>query len=127
MKSFLSSSGKTILVGRNSRENNYLTLKLAKPHDMFLHATDFAGSHVIIQLEGDDSPTRKDLEEAARLAAHYSKGKDRKAVRVDYTLKQNVRKPRKAPAGLVEIDNHKTLKVKKDDAALKDILGRELL
>lgn len=127
MKTFVSSSGKTILVGRNSRENNYLTLKIARSHDMFLHASDFAGSHVILQLDNGDSPTRKDLEEAARLAAYYSKGKDRKAVKVDYTLKENVKKPRKAPAGLVEISNHKSLKVKKDEMALKDILGRELI
>lgn len=127
MKTYQASSGKTIIVGRNSRENNHLTLKIARPHDIFLHAADFPGSHVILQLEEDENPSRCDLEEAARLAAHFSKGKDRKAVKVDYTLKRNVSKPRKAPAGLVEISDHKTIKIKKDNDELEALLKRELV
>lgn len=114
-REFKTDSGKTILVGRSSLENNYLTLKIAKSRDIFLHASDFAGSHVILQLAEDELVTRADLEDAACLAAYYSKGKDKKAVKVDYTNRINVSKPRKAPAGLVELSSFKTLKVKKSD------------
>jgi len=114
-REFKTDSGKTILVGRSSSENNYLTLKIAKSGDIFLHAADFAGSHVILQLVGDEAATRADLEDAACLAAYYSKGKNRKAVKVDYTDRNNISKPRKAPAGLVELSSFKTLKVKKSD------------
>ena len=127
MRSFRSSSGKTILVGRDARDNNYLTLKVAQSHDLWLHASDFPGSHVVIQLGDDEEASRQDIEEAARLAAHFSKGKNRDAVKVDYTLKSNVTKLRKAPAGQVEITDHKTIKVKKDATALQAILDQELL
>jgi predicted ribosome quality control (RQC) complex YloA/Tae2 family protein len=113
-RKFKTASGKTILVGRNSSENNYLTLKIAKPGDIFLHASDFAGSHVILQLE-EEVAMRSDLEDAACLAAYYSKGKNKKTVKVDFTDRSNVSKPRKAPAGLVELASFKTIKVKKAD------------
>jgi len=113
-RKFTTKSGKSILVGRNSRENNYLTLKIAKPEDLFFHATDFAGSHVILQLDKDEFVSRVDLEEAALYAAYYSKGKGKKQVKVDYTYKKYVTKPRKAPAGLVEIEKFKTIKVTKE-------------
>ena len=115
-RKFTTKSGKTILVGRNSRDNNYLTLKVAEPNDVFFHATDFAGSHVILQLSNEE-PSRADLEEAALLAAYYSKGKNKKAVKVDYTYRKYVSKPRKAPAGLVEIEKHKTIKISKEQLA----------
>lgn len=111
-RTFTSKSGKTILVGRNSRDNNYLTLKVAGPDDIFFHTTDFSGSHVILQLNSEE-PSRTDLEEAALLAAYYSKGKNKKVVKVDYTYRKYVSKPRKAPAGLVEIEKQKTIKVTK--------------
>ena len=111
-RQFTTKSGKTILVGRNSRDNTHLTLKVAKPDDLFFHTTDFAGSHVILQLNGEE-PSRAELEEAAIIAAYYSKGKNKKAVKVDYTYRKYVSKPRKAPAGLVEIEKHKTIKVNK--------------
>lgn len=111
-RQFTTKSGKTILVGRDSRDNNYLTLKVAEPDDLFFHATDFAGSHVILQLNGED-PSRDEIVEASTIAAYYSKGKNKKAVKVDYTYRKYVSKPRKAPAGLVEIEKHKTIKINK--------------
>lgn len=113
-RKYTTCNGNQILVGRNSKENNYLTLKIADPDDTFLHATDFAGSHVILQAS---EPTRSELVEAAIIAAYYSKGRGKKAVKVDYTQRKNVSKPRKAPAGLVEINKFKTIKVTKDQMA----------
>ena len=120
-RQFMSSSGKPILVGRNSSENNYLTLKVAQKTDIFFHATDFPGSHVILQTNGADI-TKDDLEDAACLAAFYSKGKDRKTVKVDFALKENVSKARKAPAGLVELHSYRTIKVKKIDNRIKKFI-----
>lgn len=120
-RQYTSSSGKTILVGRNSRDNNYLTLKVAQKNDIFFHASDFPGSHVILQTVGEEV-TRDDLEDAACLAAYYSKGKDRKSVKVDYTIRENVSKPRKAPAGLVELDSYKTLKVNSIDGRINKFI-----
>jgi len=114
-RKFKSTNGYEIFVGRNSRENNYLTLKIAEPEDLFLHASDFAGSHVILKT---DSPQHADILDAAYLAAYFSKGKEKKAVKVDYTPKKYVTKPRKAPAGLVELEKFKTIKVKMDEKRL---------
>jgi len=113
-REFKTASGKTILIGRNSKENGYLTMKIAKEDDLFFHTSDFAGSHVILQLSGE-AVLRADLEDAACLAAYYSKGRDKKVVQVDYTERKNISRPRKAPAGLVELSKFKTLKVKKSD------------
>jgi predicted ribosome quality control (RQC) complex YloA/Tae2 family protein len=118
---FTTSSGKTILVGRNSKENGYLTMKIAAPEDLFFHATDFPGSHVILQL-GDELPMRADLEDAACLAAYYSKGRDKKAVKVDYTSRKNISRSRKAPAGLVELSSFKSIKVKKAEARINKFI-----
>ena len=113
-RKYQSSNGLTILVGRNSRDNNYLTLKIAQQNDIFFHASDFPGSHVILQV-GEFIPARDDLMDAACLAAHFSKGKNKKVVHVDYTERSNVSKPRKAPAGLVELAKFKTHKIKRRD------------
>lgn len=116
-RQYTSTNGFTILVGKNSRDNSYLTLKIAKPDDIFFHASDFPGSHVILQTNGT-IPPRDDLQDAACLAAYFSKGKDKKVVHVDYTEKNNVTKPRKAPQGLVELHKFNTLKVKKSDTRI---------
>lgn len=113
-RKFEAASGKTILVGRNSNENGYLTMKIAEEQDLFFHTADFAGSHVILQLAGEP-PLRADLDDAACLAAYFSKGREKKVIKVDYTERQNISRPRKAPAGLVELGKFKTLKVKKSD------------
>jgi predicted ribosome quality control (RQC) complex YloA/Tae2 family protein len=125
-RKYQSSNGLTILVGKNSRDNNYLTLKIAQPNDIFFHASDFPGSHVILQQTGEAFPTREDLMDAACLAAYFSKGRDKKVTHVDYAEKSNVSKPRKAPAGLVELSKFKTLKIKKADRRISKYIKSEL-
>ena len=66
--------------------------------------------------------TRDDIYDAACLAAHFSKARGRKVIKVDYTERRNVSRPRKAPLGLVELSSFKTIKVKKDVQRLKRLL-----
>jgi predicted ribosome quality control (RQC) complex YloA/Tae2 family protein len=97
---FKSSDGFKILVGRNNIQNDKLSLKTAMKNDMWLHTQKIPGSHVIIVSDGkeisDDS-----IEEAAVIAAYYSKAKDSSLVPVDYTRVKALKKPNGAKAGMV--------------------------
>lgn len=105
---FTSRDGFPLLVGRNNKQNDYLTLKVAKDNDLWLHVKDMPGSHVIIRSGGKPVPDET-LLDAARLAAYYSKGRMSGQVPVDYTLKKHVRKPAGAKPGMVVYDHQKTL------------------
>lgn len=118
--SFKSSEGFKIMVGKNNRQNDYLTMKTAKDDDVWLHAKDMPGAHVIIKTEGTPPPERT-LTEAAMLAAYYSKGKMSGNVPVDYTLREHVRKPRGAKPGLVIYDHQSTLFVTPDEALVRSL------
>lgn len=103
--------GWRVLVGRNNAENDRLT-KSSGRDDLFLHVHGCPGSHVILKRDGRaDHPSRKTLEEAASLAAYWSKARGAKSVPVNYTEVRYVRKPRGAPPGLVTIRNEKTVMV----------------
>lgn len=105
--------GKTVLIGKNSSDNDQLTFKIAKPHDYWFHARDMKGSHVIIKMPDKKSQlTNKDIEDAASAAAYFSKGKNSGLVPVDYTLKKYVRKPKNAPPGFVLFEREKTIMIK---------------
>ena len=103
-------------MGRNSLQNERL-LKLAQGTDLWLHAKDVPGSHVIVQLEGREAPEAT-LLLAARLAAFYSKGEG-VSVPVNYTLRRYVKKPGGAPAGFVTFTNEKLLIASAAEAELK--------
>lgn len=107
---FRSTDGFEILVGRNNRQNDQLTLKTAKATDIWLHTKDIAGSHVIIRTDGK-TPSERTLFEAAQLAAYHSKGRNGSGVPVDYTAVKFVRKPAGAKPGMVIFTNNKTLYV----------------
>ena len=102
---YVSSDGIEILVGKNAAQNDRLTLG-AKPGEMWLHAKDMPGSHVIIRTEGEIP--RETMRQAALLAAWYSKGKNSSMVPVDYTLKKYVKKPSGAAPGKVIYTHHRT-------------------
>ncbi len=103
--------GWRVLVGRNNAENDRLT-KSSGRDDLFLHVHGCPGSHVILKRDGKaDRPSRKTLEEAASLAAYWSKARGAQSVPVNYTEVRYVRKPRGAPPGLVAIRNEKTVMV----------------
>lgn len=110
---FHSSDGLEILVGRNNRQNDQLTLKTADRHDLWLHTRQIPGSHVIIRLPRSISTIHdvphNSLEEAALLAAYYSKARQDDKVAVDYTFRSNVRKPSGGKPGMVIYDHYWTL------------------
>lgn len=106
---YRTSDGWSVLVGRSNSENDRLTAGAAK-EDIFLHAQGCPGSHVILKSSGRaDGPSKKTLEEAASLAAYWSKARNARTVPVNYTEVRHVNKPRGAAPGLVRIRNEKTL------------------
>ncbi|MCL2405521.1 MAG: NFACT family protein [Defluviitaleaceae bacterium] len=107
---FTSSDGYDMYVGKNNTQNDQLTLRTAKNHDIWLHTKDIAGSHVLIITNGHEPPQSTILE-AANLAAYYSKGRESSQVPVDYVPRRHVRKPNGAKPGFVIYDRHKTVYV----------------
>lgn len=111
---YRSSDGYTILVGRNNRQNDQLTLKFAEKSDVWLHTQAITGSHVIIVTDGEAPPDRT-IEEASIIAAVNSKGRNSSLVPVDYCLAKFVKKPSGAKPGKVIFTNYKTAFVKPDE------------
>lgn len=105
---YLSSNEQDIYVGKNNRQNDILTLKIANREDYFFHAKDIPGSHVILR---NNELTEEDFKEAAFLAAYYSSAGAEKFVEVDYTQKKNVKKSRSAKPGMVYYENFETITV----------------
>lgn len=110
---FTSSDGFSILVGRNNRQNDQLTLKTADKTDLWLHTQNIPGSHVIVQAKGRQIPDRT-IEEAAVIAACNSKARDSAQVPVDYTQVRYVKKPAGAKPGMVIFTNYQTAYVTPD-------------
>jgi len=108
--SFASTDGFQILVGRNNRQNDQLTLKQANNNDIWLHTKNIPGSHTIIVTQGRQV-TETAIREAALLAAYHSRGKDSSQVPVDYTQVRYVSKPQGAKPGMVIYVNNKTVYV----------------
>lgn len=115
---FRSTDGFEILVGKNNRQNDQLTLKTAKATDIWLHTKDIAGSHVIIKTDGR-TPSEQTIFEAAQLAAFHSKGKSGSGVPVDYVAVKFVKKPAGAKPGMVIFTNNKTLYVTPSEELVK--------
>lgn len=114
---FRSSDGFDIYVGRNNRQNDQLTMKLAKPDNLWLHAKNIPGSHVIVDCSG--VLPAQTLLEAATLAACFSGGKAASTVEVDYTLRRNIKKPSGARPGMVVYSTNKTIAVSPDSAMIE--------
>jgi predicted ribosome quality control (RQC) complex YloA/Tae2 family protein len=122
---YRTTGGLEVRVGRNSRSNDELTLHHSSPEDIWLHARDAAGAHVVLRWNRrEDNPPAADLAEAAVLAALHSRAATSRAVAVDWTRRKHVRKPRKARPGLVLIDRAKTIFVE-PDARLEERLRVE--
>lgn len=115
---FCSDDGFEILVGRNNRQNDRLTLKTAAKNDVWLHTKNIPGAHVIIVTNGRTVP-ESTLTQAAVIAAYYSKAKDSSQVPVDYTLARYVKKPNGAKPGRVIYENFKTAFVNPDPALVE--------
>ena len=107
---FTTSDGFTVLVGRNNRQNDRLTLKTANNNDIWFHTKNIPGSHTVLVTEGKE-PTETAMVEAAQLAAPHSRAKDSAQVPVDYTQIRYVSKPQGAKPGMVIYVNYKTIYV----------------
>ena len=105
---FNTKGGFEVLVGRNDKENDVLTHKLAKSLDVWLHVQGYPGSHVIVRAKNREVPFQ-DILEAAAIAAHFSKAKGSTNVPVDYTLAKSVWRPKGARAGAVYFSHQKTV------------------
>ncbi|WP_280769046.1 Rqc2 family fibronectin-binding protein [Salipaludibacillus daqingensis] len=115
---YVSSEGIDLYVGKNNKQNEYLTTRLARQDDTWLHTKDIPGSHVIIRHQDFSEQT---LLEAANLAAYFSKSRMSGQVPVDYTLIRHVKKPNGAKPGYVTYDNQTTLFVNPDQDLVRQL------
>jgi predicted ribosome quality control (RQC) complex YloA/Tae2 family protein len=114
---YRSSDGYEILVGRAARDNDHLTFRVARPQDLWLHAADYPGSHVVIR-----NPTRAEIPhrtiiEAAQLAANFSQARRDAKVAVHYTQRKFLSKPKGAAPGLVRMSSFRTIMVEPAEPA----------
>lgn len=112
LETYYSTDGTEILVGKNNKQNEYLTNKLAKRNEIWLHTKDIPGSHVVIRSE---NPTETTIYEAAQLAAYFSKARQSSSVPVDFTTIRQVKKPNGAKPGFVIYEGQQTVYVTPDE------------
>ena len=115
---YLSSDGFDIYVGKNNLQNDELTFKTANGGDWWFHAKKIPGSHVVLLTGGKEVPDRA-FEEAAALAAYYSKGKNQEKVEIDYLKRKDVKKPNGAKPGFVVYYTNYSLALAPDISSLK--------
>lgn len=106
----ISENGFDIFIGKNNKENDYLTFKFASKEDIWFHVKDFQGSHVVLRLNNKAANTNIILK-CAKLAAIHSKAKNSNKVLVEYTKIKNITKPKGARPGFVIFNSYKTLTV----------------
>ncbi len=104
--------GFRVLVGRTDRDNDRLSLEIARQDDYWFHVRALPGSHVVLQAPEGVEADRGTLEQAAAIAAYHSKARNAGLVPVSYTRARNVSKPRGAKPGTVQIAKEKVLKVR---------------
>jgi predicted ribosome quality control (RQC) complex YloA/Tae2 family protein len=98
---YLSPSGWQVWVGRNNRQNEQLTFRLASDYDLWFHTQEIPGSHVLLRLDAGIKPDKQDLQYVANIAAYYSRARQSHQVPVVYTEPKNVYKPKGAKPGMV--------------------------
>ena len=111
-----------IWVGRSDDANDYLTTKLARGKDLFFHVAATPGSHVILRTGGRADPPSDAILDACELAAHYSKAKNASRVDVHVVPIANVRKPKGAKPGIVEVHGGKNVHLRREEARLRRVL-----
>ncbi len=120
---YRSSDGYDIYVGKNNLQNDELSFHVARPSDIWFHANDIPGSHVILKTEGksfEEVPDRA-FEEAARLAAYYSKGREAGRVEIDYLERRNLKKPAGARPGFVIYHTNYSILAEADKSGLEEV------
>ncbi|HWE24284.1 MAG TPA: NFACT RNA binding domain-containing protein, partial [Myxococcales bacterium] len=123
-RTFRSTSGARILVGRSARDNDALTFGAARGNDLWLHARGVQGSHVVVPDPGD-APDSRTLADAALLALHFSRARGEDRGEVTWTRRKHVRKPKTAPPGSVIATQERVLAVRSSPERLAAILSTE--
>ncbi len=118
---FISDDGYHIFVGKSNLQNDNLTLRFAESTDLWLHTKEIPGSHVIIRTNGSGEVSDTALQQAALLAAYYSKARQGSMVPVDYTLRKNVKKPSGAKPGMVIYLTNQTIYVTPEEDSVLSI------
>ncbi|MCA1062313.1 NFACT RNA binding domain-containing protein [Rossellomorea sp. AcN35-11] len=111
LETYTSSDGTQILVGKNNKQNDYLTNRVAGREEIWLHTKDIPGSHVVIKSQ---APSEETIKEAANIAAYFSKARESSSVPVDFTEVKQVKKPKGAKPGFVIYDGQQTVYVTPD-------------
>lgn len=106
--------GYAVYVGKNNAQNNYVTFKLARPDDVWLHTQKIHSSHVVIVNDKNEAVPDSVIVKAAEICAYYSQANDGSKIAVDYTLRRNVKKPNKAPLGFAVYESYQTILVNPD-------------
>ena len=117
---YISSDGYDIYVGKNNFQNDELSFKFASGNDWWFHAKGQPGSHVIVKSKNEELPDRT-FEEAGKLAAYYSKGRQAPKVEIDYTQKKNLRKPTGGKPGFVVYYTNYSLLIEPDITGLQQV------
>ena len=118
---YIPSDGYHMYVGKNNYQNEEITFKLATGNDMWFHAKQIPGSHVIVKTEGDSELPDSTYEEAARLAAYYSSDSGSKKVEIDYTARKNLKKPPKAKPGYVIYHTNYSMAIEPDIHGIREV------
>jgi predicted ribosome quality control (RQC) complex YloA/Tae2 family protein len=124
-RAFQASQGATVLVGRGAADNDQLTLRVARPHDLWLHARGVTGAHVVVPLTKGKACPPEALIDAATLAAHFSDYRGEPVVDVLHTPRRFVRKRKGSPIGSVTLEREKVLAVRVEPERLARLLANE--
>jgi predicted ribosome quality control (RQC) complex YloA/Tae2 family protein len=124
-REFLSSDACGVLVGRGAADNDRLTLRVARPHDLWLHARGVTGAHVVVPLGKGKSCSAETLVDAATLAAHFSDLRGETIVDVLYTPRRFVHKRKSSPVGSVTLGSEKVIAVRLEAGRLERLLKSE--
>jgi predicted ribosome quality control (RQC) complex YloA/Tae2 family protein len=124
-RSYRTTSGLEVRAGRNSRANDQLTLHHSSPNDIWLHARDVSGAHVVLRWSNRDAnPSARDIEEAACIAAVHSRARTSGLVPVDWTRRKYVRRARGGAPGSVIVQRARTVMVRPDATLERELRER---
>lgn len=124
-RAFVGAGGARILVGRSAKDSDALTLKVARPQDLWLHAKNRTGAHVIVPRDRRQGCPADLLVDAAHLAAHFSDAREEALVEIQTAERRHLRKPKGAAPGLVLVDREKVIALRIEPARLAALLGTE--
>jgi len=116
---YISSDGFHIYVGKNNYQNDQLTFQFANGNDWWFHAKQIPGSHVVVKMENAQELPDRTFEEAARLAAYYSKGRNQEKVEIDYVQKKHVKKPGGGRPGFVVYYTNYSMAIDSDISGIR--------